>query len=109
MIALGAVLVADDRCDLWAEGGALRASPPASIAGLIEARGIGILRLPHIACASVAALVDLDAPVLASGPNRLPPQSSVTLAGVEVDFLAYQPATHFPSLLLCYLMGSRQT
>ena len=46
MVALGAELVADDRVDIRRSGKALLLSAPASIAGLVEARGVGILRLP---------------------------------------------------------------
>jgi serine kinase of HPr protein (carbohydrate metabolism regulator) len=42
----GAVLVADDQVVLRASGGQLYAAPPETIAGKIEARGIGILSLP---------------------------------------------------------------
>jgi HPr kinase/phosphorylase len=60
MIALGAELVADDRVDVRRAEGALLLSAPATIAGLIEARGVGILRLPARAEAPLALIVDLD-------------------------------------------------
>jgi hypothetical protein len=41
----GAVLVADDRTILFAEKGALHARAPAAIAGLIEIRGVGIVKM----------------------------------------------------------------
>jgi HPr kinase/phosphorylase len=41
-------------------------SPPA-LAGLLEARGLGIMRLPHVAQARLALVVDL-----AATPDRLP-------------------------------------
>jgi HPr kinase/phosphorylase len=65
MIALGAELVADDRVDVRRRGigpgaGALMLSAPATIAGMIEARGVGILRLPARAQAPLAVIIDLD-------------------------------------------------
>jgi len=45
---LETVLVADDRVLLEREGGALLASPPPELAGRLEVRGLGILRLPHV-------------------------------------------------------------
>jgi HPr kinase/phosphorylase len=60
MIALGAQLVADDRVDVRRRVGTLMLSAPATIAGLIEARGIGILRLPARDEAPLAVIVDLD-------------------------------------------------
>jgi hypothetical protein len=59
----GAKLVTDDRCDLFARAGKLYAAAPASIAGLIELRGIGIVAMPHAKNAHVAMAVRL-------GPNR---------------------------------------
>jgi hypothetical protein len=53
----GARLVADDRCELYLLGGKLRARPPASIAGLMELRGIGIIALPHAKSAVLALAV----------------------------------------------------
>lgn len=51
----GFQLVADDRVDV--AGG--YASVPAALAGLLEVRGLGILRLPYIARARLALLVQL--------------------------------------------------
>lgn len=51
----GFELVADDRVDI-AEG---YASAPASLAGLLEVRGLGILRLPYLTRARLALLVRL--------------------------------------------------
>ncbi|MFZ9450406.1 MAG: HPr kinase/phosphorylase [Alphaproteobacteria bacterium] len=47
----GAALVADDRVDLRRRGTCLVASPPAPLRGLVEARGVGILRVPFLAAA----------------------------------------------------------
>ena len=61
MIALGAELVADDRVDVRRD---LRrrccSRPRPRSAGMIEARGVGILRLPARAEAPLALVVDLD-------------------------------------------------
>ena len=50
-------LVADDRVEL-SDG---MASAPEALAGLLEVRGLGIVRLPHVARARVALAVDLRA------------------------------------------------
>ena len=42
----GGMLVADDRVELSIEGGLVVARPPAALAGLLEVRGAGIVRLP---------------------------------------------------------------
>ncbi len=44
---LRTVLVADDRVLLEKRDGTLLASPPRELAGRLEVRGLGILRLPH--------------------------------------------------------------
>lgn len=43
LIDRGAVLVADDRCDLFEQRGTLLCRPPEALAGRIEVRGIGII------------------------------------------------------------------
>src|SRR3546814_8060220 len=47
LIDRGAVLVSDDQTLLSVAGGRLVAAPPAAIAGRLEARGLGIVDLPH--------------------------------------------------------------
>jgi HPr kinase/phosphorylase len=58
----GFMLVADDRVEI--EDGIAR--PPAALAGLLEVRGLGIVRLPHLAAARLALAVELG------GGERLP-------------------------------------
>jgi serine kinase of HPr protein (carbohydrate metabolism regulator) len=60
LVARGAVLVSDDRTDLFAERGILFARAPESLRGLIEVRGLGIVALPSAAKARVALAVSLD-------------------------------------------------
>ena len=62
LIGRGAVLVADDRCDLSVVGGALTAAAPKTIAGLIEVRGVGLVEYPYATRARIALAVDLSAP-----------------------------------------------
>ena len=59
LIALGATLVADDRTDLYVWRRKLYARAPARLAGLMEVRGVGILRLPYATHARVALAVEL--------------------------------------------------
>jgi HPr kinase/phosphorylase len=84
LIAHGATLVADDQVDLTAEDDRLIAAPPDKLAGLIEARGLGLLRLPYSAPAPVAALLDLDT----QPAPRLPRRETETLCGVTVERIA---------------------
>ncbi len=59
LIHEGAMLVADDQVDVSFNHGGLWGAAPAKIAGLIEARGIGLLRLPHAPGARISAVFDL--------------------------------------------------
>lgn len=62
LIDEGARLVADDRCELFVKAERPHARAPASIAGLIEMRGIGIAEVPHAKSAAVALAVRLGQP-----------------------------------------------
>jgi hypothetical protein len=66
LIARGAKLVADDRTELFLEKGRLFGRAPKSIAGLLEVRGVGILRLPVAARAPIVLAVNL------TGEKRVP-------------------------------------
>jgi serine kinase of HPr protein (carbohydrate metabolism regulator) len=80
LIDRGAQLVSDDYTDLVAADGALVASAPDRIRGLIEVRGLGIVTLPVLDRVPVALHVDLGDPV-----PRLPETGQVTvLAGIPV-------------------------
>lgn len=59
LIARGALLIADDRVRLEPRDGALMARAPAALSGRIEARGVGLLRMPVQAEAHVVLHVDL--------------------------------------------------
>lgn len=82
LIDRGAVLVSDDYTVLEAAGGTLLASPPETIAGRIEVRGVGIVERPHAAGVPVALLVDL-----ARAPERMPEPAEVELGGVSIPVL----------------------
>jgi serine kinase of HPr protein (carbohydrate metabolism regulator) len=62
LIASGAILVADDRCDLFLAGDELRVRAPQSLRGAMEIRGIGIVTMPSTEEASIRLVVRLVAP-----------------------------------------------
>jgi serine kinase of HPr protein (carbohydrate metabolism regulator) len=76
----GAELVADDRVELTADGERLFAAAPPALAGLLEARGVGILKLGHRSRAEVVVVVDLVE--AGEGVERLPEVRTTTLEGV---------------------------
>ena len=57
--ALNAVLVADDQTELKEHGGYIIASCPSNIQGLLEVRGIGIVRQPSKKETQVNLIVEL--------------------------------------------------
>lgn len=59
LMALGAALVGDDRVELSMVGGQVLASAAPNLRGLIEARGIGLLRAKSVGKAPVTIVVDL--------------------------------------------------
>src|SRR6266851_2230729 len=62
LIDAGARLIADDQSELHRRGDSIIVRAPATIAGLVEVRGIGIIRLDALAEAPVALIVDLVPP-----------------------------------------------
>lgn len=83
LIDRGFILVADDRVDI--AGGI--ASAPATLAGLLEVRGIGIVVLPHAASTRLGLAVQLGAT-----PERLP-----------------HPETHLPTGLPMITLNAFET
>jgi serine kinase of HPr protein (carbohydrate metabolism regulator) len=84
-------LVADDQVYVEANAnGALLASPPASIAGKIEVRGLGIVTLPFLPEAELVLVCDL---VDAKDVPRMPPEHAerTMIAGVPVPALRLAP------------------
>jgi serine kinase of HPr protein (carbohydrate metabolism regulator) len=63
LIDRGFTLVSDDRTIVRREGDRLVASCPATIAGKLEIRGIGIVDMPHEDGVAVALLVELKGEV----------------------------------------------
>ena len=104
LIALGAKLVSDDRTILTSKAGRLVASCPPAIRGLIEARGLGLIRAETLTSAKVDLVVDLGQ----TETFRLPPQRYTTLCGLTCALVLGQQTPHFPSFLLAYMMGGRQ-
>jgi HPr kinase/phosphorylase len=84
-------LVGDDRVHLDAQHGRLLVRPHATLAGLLEVRGLGIRRLPYEAVAMVGLVVDLAD----THAERLPAESArwTEIAGVRLPRLAVAAGT----------------
>jgi hypothetical protein len=68
LIGDGALLVSDDQTRLAVVDGRLVATAPQTIAGRMEARGLGIVRAATIASAIVRLAVELES----RSPERMP-------------------------------------
>lgn len=102
LIERGAQLVGDDRVIIWREGAQLFARAPATIAHLIEARGLGLIRVPALRLARLRLVVDANAPE----PARLPDPETRMLCGVSLPCFALSRTPAFPAALLRYLTPS---
>ncbi|MDQ2066411.1 HPr kinase/phosphatase C-terminal domain-containing protein [Xinfangfangia sp. CPCC 101601] len=105
LIALGALLISDDQTELTVTTAGLMARCPSpAIEGLIEARGIGLLRAPSAETAVLALVVDMGQ----DETERLPPCRSVTILGQALPLVLRARHDHFPAALMVYLQGGRQ-
>lgn len=86
LIDRGAALVSDDRTRVTRDGGVLIAHAPATLAGRMEVRGLGIATTPHVASAPVALIVRLGEEL-----ERLPERRLRRVAGVDVRELVLAP------------------
>jgi HPr kinase/phosphorylase len=110
MIALGAELIADDRVATRPEvsgpggtfpdgTGRLWLSAPAGIAGLVEMRGFGLVRLAARPRAVLKLIADLDL-----GENeRLPPRRQRVLSGIACPVILCKGRPGLAAALTCLL------
>jgi len=91
LIEGGALLVADDRVVLARDGDSVIARPPEALAGLLEVRGLGIVRLAPAALVAAVPLhlvVDL---VPGAEVERLPPPMRAELLGLSFALARIDP------------------
>ncbi|MBS0334073.1 MAG: HPr kinase/phosphorylase [Proteobacteria bacterium] len=78
-------LVADDRVLLWPCGGGLYGRAPDTLAGLIEARGLGVLHAAALPFAQVVLVARCGA------PERLPDRRSAEILGLALPLIEIDP------------------
>ena len=83
LIDRGAALVSDDYTELRRSGGRLLARAPATIAGKMELRGVGLVEMEAAADVPVCLYADLD-----RAPERLPEPGAIRLAGEDIPRVA---------------------
>lgn len=104
LVALGASLVSDDQTRVTLEEGRLVARcPRPELAGIVESRGIGLLRAPVVERVDLTLAVDLGQ----VESERLPPFRSVTILGTPLALVLQAQNDHFPDALMLYLRHGR--
>ncbi len=103
MMALGARLVADDRTAITLEEGRPVARCPERLRGLIEVRGVGLLRAEAQEAAPLAMVADLGR----EETERLPPLRQTTVLGCSLPLVLRLQNDHLAEALLLYLAGGR--
>lgn len=87
LIGRGWTLVADDQVELVAGPGTLLAAPPEALRGLLEVRGLGLVRdLPVAAPVPLRLVLDLLPP--GEAPPRLPEPATFEAHGIRLPRLA---------------------
>jgi HPr kinase/phosphorylase len=88
LIDQGARLVADDQTELRREGREITMSAPATIAGQIEVRGLGIVAVPSLVSAPLRLVVDL---MPSDEIERMPLPRDCRFLGCAVPAVALAP------------------
>lgn len=89
LIPIPAHLIADDQVETEHNDNGIWVSAPEPIMGLMEVRGLGIIKLKPILTARLALIVNLLPANQA--PERLPDPQSTTMLGYDIPTLALQP------------------
>ncbi|MDB5462662.1 MAG: serine kinase of the HPr protein regulates carbohydrate metabolism [Phenylobacterium sp.] len=80
-LAHGFRLVADDRVTLWVSAGRLFGRAPEALVGLLEIRGLQVVRVAALPLAEVALVVRCGT------PERIPDPAFAELLGVSVPLI----------------------
>ncbi len=87
-VDLDVQLVADDQVHLQVRDGELWASPPEQIAGMMEVRGVGLVRMDFLAEVRLRLVLDLLDP---ADVPRLPDAGQCTIDGVTLPLYPFAP------------------
>jgi HPr kinase/phosphorylase len=103
-VMLGAKLVADDQVQLSLRAGLLMGGCDPAMAGIVELRGVGLVKLPDSPSQHVIHLaVELGAP-----GERLPARETRAFEGIGVPFLRLPSPPHTSALYLLMAMKAVQ-
>ena len=104
LLAYGAQLVSDDQTALTRTGTTLRATAPQTTKGLIEARGIGLMRCDTVESVDLALVIDMDVEETA----RLPEPKRTDYLGVSLPLVHKTSTPAFPAAILQYLKVAQE-
>ncbi|MGA9432977.1 MAG: HPr kinase/phosphatase C-terminal domain-containing protein [Roseobacter sp.] len=104
LMSIGAALVSDDRVELRPVNGHLIANAPATIKGLVEARGVGILHAVTAAQTRLVLAVDMDT----EEQERLPECHWYETFDCRLPCLCRVDAAYFPAAILQMVRHGRQ-
>ncbi|MEC7764833.1 MAG: serine kinase [Pseudomonadota bacterium] len=100
LIALGAVLISDDMtCVELDEGNWPIARTTGRMCGVIEARGLGLIKVPYLPAAPISLIVDLSRTETA----RLPDPRTTDLLGAQVLTVSKVDTPHFAASILALM------
>lgn len=85
----GAELVADDRTDVTLKDGKIYASSPENIQGLLEVRGVGVVKIPFTRNAEIKLAVELSEDV--KNIERMPEELQYQILNTSVPLLKIYP------------------
>jgi HPr kinase/phosphorylase len=88
LIDAGARLVTDDQSELFRRDETIFVRPPKRISGLIEVRGVGIIRIDALAEAPAVLIADLVPP---EQVERMPERRREPLLGLSLPVIALAP------------------
>lgn len=103
LIALGGGLVSDDRTCIWRDADQIWADAPERLSGLIEARQVGILRIPPAGPHAICLVITMDA----CETERLPEPQETWVLEVALPILRKSELPHFSAAIATYLRGQR--
>lgn len=86
-----AVLVSDDRTDIVVKNNKLYASSPDIIKGMLEVRGVGIVKLPYVESAEIKLVINLVDDI--GKIERLPEEKFYEKYGIKIpmaDLYAFE-------------------
>lgn len=102
LIDAGARLVSDDQTELRRDGDAVIMQAPQTIAGRIEVRGVGILRVPTVGRVPLSLVVDLVAP---DRVERLPEPQFCEVLQRSIPLLALAPFEASTPAKICHALA----